>query len=168
MTERKKPLVGVLIFAGVFLYLGWEVVRQETGALHGGSASTTWPTTEGRVISSTVQTKHGTGGDPSRYFPVVEYEYTVNGESLRGDRISYDTQLMAQSSAAAIAKRYAAGREVTVFYDPDAPADSVIDPGASRTSWLGIAVGVVFVVVAGAMLIARLLPQAPTEGGTRT
>lgn len=36
MPRQKKPLIGVLLFVGVFLYLGWEVVRQETGSLRGG------------------------------------------------------------------------------------------------------------------------------------
>ncbi len=168
MSERKKPLIGVLLFAGVFLYLGWEVVRQETGALRGGDASTNWPTVDGRVISSTVRTKQGTSGDRARFYPVVVYEYAIEGEPFRSDRVSFDTQTMDHASAANIARQYEAGREITVFYNPDTPAESVLDPGASGNSWLGIAVGVVFVVVAGAMLIVRLLPQAPTESGTRT
>lgn len=160
MPARQKPLIGILLFAGVFLYLGWEVVRQETGALRGGRASKTWPTVEGRVISSTVQTKHGTGGDITRYYPVVEYEYSVEGKSLRSNRINFNTQPMDQTSAASIAKRYSAGRRVTVFYDPEDRANSVLEPGTPGASWLGIGVGIVFAVVAGAMLVTRLVRRS--------
>lgn len=156
MPAKKKPLIGVLLFAGVFLYLGWEVVRQETGALSGGGASMTWPTVEGRVISSTVQTKHGTGGDTTRYYPVVEYEYSVEGKSFRGNRITFGTQTMDHTSAAGIAKRYSVGRSVEVFYAPEDAADCVLEPGTSGVSWLGIGVGIVFVAVAGRMLVTRL------------
>lgn len=160
MPARKKPLFGVLLFAGVFLYLGWEVVRQETGALRSGSASRTWPTVEGRVISSGVQTRHGTSGDITRYYPVVEYEYSVEGRSFRGNRISFDTQTMDYTSAANIAKRYAVGRKVTVFYDPNDAGHSVLEAGTSGGSWLGIGIGIVFVVVAGAMLVTRLMRRS--------
>ena len=160
MPAKQKPLIGVLLFAGVFLYLGWEVVRQETGALRGGSASKIWPTVEGRVISSTVQTKHGTGGDITRYYPVVEYEYSVEGKSLRGNRITFDTQPMDHTSAASIANRYSVRRSVPVFYDPEDTANSVLEPGTSGTSWLGIGVGIVFAVVAGAMLVTRLVRRS--------
>lgn len=160
MPARQKPLIGILMFAGVFLYLGWEVVRQETDALRGGSASRTWPTVEGRVVSSTVQAKHGTGGDLTRYYPVVEYEYSVKGKLLRGNRIAFDTQPMDHTSAASIVKRYSAGRSVPVFYDPENTANSVLEPGTSRGSWLGIGVGIVFALVAGAMLVTRLVNRS--------
>jgi len=156
MPPQKKPLIGVLLFAGVFLYLGWQVVRQETGALRGGRASQNWPSVDGKIISSSIRTSSSSGAGRSRYYPVVEYEYSVDGKSLRGDRISFDTQPVSHQSATVITKRYSVGRVVPVFYDPEDASKCVLEPGTSRISWLGIGLGIVFALVAGRMLVTRL------------
>lgn len=158
--SQKKPLIGVLLFAGVFLYLGWEIVRQDIGFLQGGSASENWPTVDGQIISSSVESSYSSGGSgvgSSRYDPIVEYEYSVEGESFTGDRISFAQQSYSHNtSAEAITKRYSVGRTVPVSYDPEDAANSVLEPGVESGNWLGIGVGIIFAAVAGRMLFTRL------------
>ena len=156
MPLRKKPLIGVLLFGGVFVYLAFEVIRHETGNLRGGSASQNWPTVDGQIISSTIETKH-TSGDSTRYYTVVEFEYSVDGTSFQGDRVYFGMQPTThRSTAEDISRRYSVGRIVPVFYDPEDAQNSVLEPGTSSQSWMGIGVGILFVLFAGRMLFARL------------
>ena len=156
MALRKKPLIGVLLFGGVFVFLGFGVILHGTESLLGGSASQDWPTVDGQIISSTVETIH-TSGDSTRYYAVVEFEYSVDGTSFQGDRVYFGMQPTThRSTAEDISRRYSVGRIVPVFYDPEDAQNSVLEPGASNLSWMGIGVGILFVLFAGRLLFVRL------------
>ena len=155
--SQKKPLIGVLLFVGVFLYLGWEFVRQEIGFVRGGSASESWPTVDGQIISSTITSTYSTGGSSEKNTPVVEFEYSVEGKSFRGDRIRFATSTYADyKSAEVVTKRYSVGRTVPVFYDPEDVSNSVLEPGKSGSRWYLIGIGIVIAAFAGKMLVTRL------------
>ncbi len=113
-------------------------------------------TVDGQIISSTIETKH-TSGDSTRYYPVVEFEYSVDGTSFQGDRVYFGMQpTIHRSTAEDISRRYSVGRNVPVFYDPEDAQNSVLEPGTSSQSWMGIGVGILFVLFAGRLLFVRL------------
>ena len=154
---QKKPLIGILLIAGVFLYLGFELVRGEIGSLRGGSASQSWPTVDGQIISSSVESSYSSGSSSARHYPIVEYEYSVEGESFTGDRISFAQQSYSDyKSADVVTKRYSVGRTVPVFYDPEDASNSVLEPGKSGSRWYLIGIGIVIAAFAGKMLVTRL------------
>lgn len=155
--SQKKPLIGVLLFAGVFLYLGWEFVRMEIGFVRGGSASESWPAVDGQIITSTITSSYRSGSSREKHIPVVEFEYSVEGKSFRGDRIRFATSIYSDyKSAEVVTKRYSVGRTVPVFYDPEDASNSVLEPGKSGSRWYLIGIGIVIAAFAGKMLVTRL------------
>lgn len=108
-------------------------------------ASSSWPTTDGLVISTGVdETSSGTGTRRSRgYRPSVRYAYEVDGMRHEGDRISFaDEVSKTRSHATLVINRYPVNAAVTVAYDPDDPGTSVLEPGASPASFLVAGFGV--------------------------
>lgn len=97
-------------------------------------AAKRWPTTKGKVVTSNVEEYYDSHSDgPSSckmYRANVIYEYTVNGRTLRGDRV----RLGARSAASypGLAERevakYPVGMVVKVYYDPRRPSDSLLRP----------------------------------------
>ena len=132
-------------------FFGWRAVMRSL-------ASSGWPSTNGKIIDSRVEeekvrrTGSGTNKTPlnqKKYQPKIDYTYSVNDKSFMGTRISYSdhgylgksksvtvmgvtrysSNANAKASAQKIAKKYHKGKKVTVFYMPDNPGESVLEPG---------------------------------------
>lgn len=93
--------------------------------------SHSWPTTTAAVTGRDVQQRaRGTSDRRSySYNPVVEYEYTENGETYTGDRFAYpiDSYSFGSSEEAReLAEEYETGSLVTVHVDPNRPSRSVL------------------------------------------
>jgi hypothetical protein len=111
-----------LVGLGVFMY------RRSQQSNTYRQASQAWPTTMGRVLMSSVQSRH-TGRSRSTY-PVVVYQYEVNGNSFQSQTIKAGEQYLSirvAGQAQATAARYPVGATVTVYYNPANPAESALE-----------------------------------------
>lgn len=74
------------------------------------------------MISSTVQV-------PSRV-PLVLYTYCVGDTTFRGSRVEAEGRRLGRRSrdAESTVARYPAGASVVVYYDPDNPSESILEP----------------------------------------
>ena len=118
-----------------FAVLTWVITRDQFITRRHGRASQWWPYVEGRITkSSLLHYGYRTGWDT-----LVEFSYTVNGRACSGKTIAfrfYEKQTHQQ--AMALHEKYPPGRPVTVFYDPDHPEISVLEPGADGLSLAGL------------------------------
>ena len=63
----------------------------------------------------------------SAWMPKVQYLYQVDGTWHRGDRIAFESQLKTNPSAAERTRaEFVVGHRIAVYYDPRAPARSVL------------------------------------------
>lgn len=92
-----------------------------------------WPTTEGRIVSATIEPVPAppASRSPPMFVVSVRYEYTVGGRRLDGSRIAFRTPTPFANAAAAERDRarYPVGAAVTVHYDPAKPEESVLELG---------------------------------------
>lgn len=119
-------LIAVLVaagFIGVTLYY-WMIVPRRRRA-----AAAAWPTTDGVVRATAVQTRSQQRG-ANYHTPVVEYAYAVGGADYVGTRPSFLNLTWTDRSALEqeLARKYPSGRKIRVRYDPSAPQNSVLDP----------------------------------------
>src|SRR5262249_20224359 len=135
----------LLLFLSIFLFLPCigllgcclgGIVLDVSRNLVNGAASNTWPTAEGKVISSNVRTSKRqlprSGIDETVYQADVHYEYAVAGRRYSSSRVSFSGYGPGdRSHADNIVNRYPAGSPVTVFYSPDAPETSVLERGVT-------------------------------------
>lgn len=149
--------IGLLFFT-IGVTLGLFVGKPELDA---AKASESWVTTEGTVVESRVQ--QGNGGKRNRkssstYRPVIVFEYEVEGKNWTsnrpwfGSQIATDNRAMVQGFVDECPK----GKVVTVYYDPENPAEAVLQPGASISSYFMVAFGAVFAMVGGVMVFFAL------------
>ena len=152
-------------------FFGWRAVMRSL-------ASSGWPSTNGKIIDSRVEeekvrrTGSGTNKNPlnqKRYQPKIDYTYSVNDKSFKGTRISYSdhgylgksksvtvigvtrysSNANAKASAQKIAKKYHKGKKVTVFYMPDNPGESVLEPGFTYKVFAWPICGIVLLAIGG-------------------
>lgn len=98
-----------------------------------------WPHTPGTVLASRLESGKGVDGEVFR--ADVSYRYTVNGEEFVGSRTRFGDriQLSWRGAAMRVVRRYRVGTAVDVRYDPDDPADAVLEAGVNwyiLASWI--------------------------------
>jgi hypothetical protein len=123
---RRWVSVGILIFGVVIALWG---VRSVYFAL----ASKNWPTTEGTVVSQEYVTKQeDRGWRGTRSFYHVSYTYSVENVAYTSDNVRFGLQILSVFFSAVEEKHaahYPTGRKVTVYYHPQRPGVSVLEPG---------------------------------------
>lgn len=117
-------IVPVLVLGGVGFFL-YKRSQQSNAARQ---AAQSWLTTTGTVLMSSVQSRRS--GNSTSTFPVVVYQYEVNGKTHQGQTIKAGEQFMnvrILGQANATAARYPIGANVTVYYNPANPAESALE-----------------------------------------
>lgn len=115
------PLV-LLIGFGIFFYR-----RYQQGNAARASAQS-WPSTSGVVLSSSVQVRRS--HNSSSEYPVVVYQYEVDGKSYQGQRVKASDKFISvriMGEARATVARYPVGARVSVYYDPNNPSESALE-----------------------------------------
>jgi len=110
----------VLGFDAVIGYGVWQTYDAKTRFL----------STEGVIIASKVESTSTSDG--RSYSAEIEFEYDLNGQRYTGDRHSYFSfGTSSQTHSQEIVDRYPVGREVSVYYDPGEPSESVLEVDAA-------------------------------------
>jgi hypothetical protein len=88
-------------------------------------ASGKWPTGSATVTASTLERSPDS---KRRFRAAVQYRYRVGQQEYQSDRIFWGGNEGRQKPMASVVAAYPAGRKVRVFYNPQNPAEAVIDP----------------------------------------
>jgi hypothetical protein len=88
--------------------------------------------------------------DSVAYEPSIKYAYSVAGRTYEHDTFTSVASSVIRERAAAdvLVGRYPVGGQVTVFYNPSRPDDSVLVPGGSRGNWFFLVFGCALFVAA--------------------
>lgn len=144
-----------LLFAGIGLFLlirGFIDFRTS-------KESRDWPSVEGQVSTATIEMKveSGDNGTTRKYSPRVAYTYSISGQQYTSDQVVigarrwYTSQIKAETKL-----MYQSGQQVTVYYNPDKPAQAVLEAGATRGAWGTLAIGIVFAILGTVILIINV------------
>ncbi len=120
-------LLSLLAAAFVAFSVWWTTTQ--------ASRIATWPSTTGTVLSSRVDaqrsssTTSGSRSSSVSYVPFVERSYTVDDVEYTFDQVTPMENVSRGSRwANDLARKYSEGDEVEVFYNPDNPGESFIEP----------------------------------------
>ncbi len=128
----------LIVFAAVYKYI--EVAR-----------AARWPKAQGRVVVSTTEARAVKSGGPNvddtelRTFAKIEYEFAVGSRKYRGNRVSIGED-MGNFQVAETVRKYPRGLEVTVYYNPAKPSESVLERDMPPGIWKGIVIVVAVLV----------------------
>lgn len=138
-----------LLFTAIGIGVGWFVGKP---ILDEAKASESWPTVRGEVIESELERRRNNKGNTS-YGANVVYRYEVDDQELEGDNIWFGQFSSSdRSEMQKLVKQYPVGEIVDVYYMPDDPGESVLQPGAFTSSYIVLGIGSVFAVVGLLML----------------
>ena len=140
--------------------MGMLILALVISSLREAAAMKRWPLAKGRVLSSKVEeyrTDAGTGsygGSRARmtlYRPVVVYEYEVDGERFKGDRLAQSPGMNkgVPTLAEKTVQRYPAGSAVDVRYNGKRPNESVLEPRVPAGWILAFLIALALLALAG-------------------
>ena len=134
--------------------------------------ASTWSTASGRIVTSeTKSERHSSAGEATtvKTMPLVEYEFSVGGQTWRGNRISIGEDTGGANTEATL-QRYPIGAVVSVYYDPGNPKKSVLERDIPKgfakgllaiLAFLAVVAGVIYwLATAAPALLAKHLPNA--------
>ena len=128
-----------------------------------GSNSVNWPQVEGRIVASSIDERQRVrqGRTLRRYKPIVAYEYEVNGQYHKSNRIAHGVTKRSESrqEVETLLADYPMGAEVPIYYSPSNPRSSVLKPGLPNSNgyWVASAITGVMSLLGAWMLVRAFL-----------
>jgi hypothetical protein len=137
----------VVLLAGLWLTLK---------PLRIGFASRNWPDVVGKIIESgKVSAGTDDGGEPLFNARVI-YRYAVGGCEYQGSMIRTLPSVFGTEYVQQVPELYPVGSEVIVFYDPSDPQTSILEPGVSTGTQVGMLIYVAVCVMLAAKIVVYL------------
>lgn len=136
----------------IFVFVGCGLIWFGLRSRKMARASRNWPAAPGQIISSHVgsyRSRDSKGFTKTTYQAEVEYEYSVDGQILHGNRVQFGLAGGSNGAALqAIVNRYPAGASVSVFYNPDKPAHCTLEQTAAGSVVVLFIIGAAFLTIA--------------------
>lgn len=156
--------IGLIVFFMIFLMVGIAFVSFGVSLLQQGIASQSWYPTDGKIITSNIETHeethhsdHGTTHSTT-YGANIVYQYTVNGINYSSNKVSLgDYSSSDANHAQQIVNRYPVGESVTVYYNPENPSDAVLERGTTEFPYIIIIFGLMPIIVGTVVLYFMLI-----------
>lgn len=161
-NKKGVAVIAMILFA-VTAVIGLVLINVSRQVAAKAEAIRSWPTTSGTItVAKTVTKTTGTGTERRTYLaPYVEYKYSVGGEEYTGSRISIGPEevrsvgidikgaevKVVDSEGKKAIKKYSVGKEIPVYYNPDNPKDTVLEPYAPSGSNVLLIAGIAFGIV---------------------
>lgn len=112
------------------------------------SKAKNWQSTTGTILMSMLEARRGNKGHYVNY-PVVVYHYRVGGASYESRKVSPGME-WGGTGAGKVVERYPTGSQVTVYYNPENPAEALLERKApSAMIWLWVVLVIVNVFLCG-------------------
>jgi len=125
------PAVSVAL-GGVFAFKSLSTLRQSRACAH-------WPAVPGWVVRAQVKRTLADDGEARFSDFSVLYTYRVNDRDYRGTRLHAGEPATLGRVTEETVEKYRTGANVTVYYNPDNPAEAVLEPKSFRRVLPGFA-----------------------------
>jgi len=139
-------MIGYIIAAGIsaviLIKFGSDILKTQK--------SRSWPTASGTILDSSMEAHHNRDEDgdiKTTYGASIQYKYLVDGQEFQGNRRTFtNVRTSSVRNTEKILERYPLGSSVDVFYDPDDPSSSVLEPGVGAGTYILLAVAIGFFI----------------------
>lgn len=133
-----------ITFFSLFIVLGVALIYFGLNRLMLVRQSQNWAKTSGQIISARVGFVSSKG---IVYFPDIVYRYTIAGIAYEGKQVSFGFREGDKTSTQEKVAQYPVGSRVDVFYNPESPNESCLEPGGRTLGFsLPILAGIIVAI----------------------
>lgn len=129
LVQKLKEAPHQALFSLIFLAAGMGGLCLLIYSVFVGHQSSAWPTTASRILRSEMAWSQTSSSSKSNPYALIRYSYSVNGREYENDRISFDNVSKSREVTELLVAQYPAGTEASVYYQPNSPENSVLQPG---------------------------------------
>lgn len=155
MVRKRKTGRNILLYLSVFIFVFASVFvgTWMTRSFKENEVRNRWGTVHGKIISSQVKTSLSRPSKKTKrgslYFPAITYAYSINGRDFLGESYSFlQWSTSNRAEVEAIVARFTPGSAGSVFYNPQNPSESVLNPIVpEKQVYLGIAGLVGYIII---------------------
>jgi hypothetical protein len=118
-------ILPIFIIGGI----GYLLYKRNQQSMSERQSAQNWASTTGTIMMSSVQTSHSATGGSSVY-PVIVYQYEVNGKTYQSQSVHAGDKYLKVNIAGQAQKtvdKYPIGKQVTVYYNPNDPAECALE-----------------------------------------
>lgn len=149
-----------LILGVIFIILGLVFLIINNANRKKTQKALSWPVARGTVthieIKEHTSVDDEDGATSTTYEPVVEYTYQVMGQPYTSRRIAYGASQFDKNTAHQKMVQYPQGKVVEVRYNPDKPAESVLETVVAGGKAFQI-VGLIFLLIGVVCVLVGLV-----------
>ncbi len=139
------------LFSSLFAFVGVIIFIFGVYDYKNAQASKDWPFVEGKIVSSAVYKSYS--NKKYMYEAKISFTYYLNNTPHTGNKVSFNDYKASYSSRAEdVVSRYPQGSVVRVYYNPQNPNESVLEPGLGFGSFFIVIVGVIFAFIGTTLL----------------
>ena len=155
MAKKNKlmhriKIIGInLMISGTIFILGYIALTSGLNKIDQAKASTQWPTVEGTIVQSEMlmpNAENEKKKDPLAHATVIIYRYQVDGKWMMGNRVSWNTNHTKEIAQKRM-HTYPLNKTVRVYYNPDNPNLSILEPEYDKDLLLLPSFGGVCIVI---------------------
>lgn len=151
------------IFPFLFIIIAFILIISGFKQLKLAVSSLTWPSTTGKVISSSTLTRKIGTRHSTRHKADIIYSYQINDNKFIGEIINWGYGYSKQiEKSEAIVNKYPEGKTVEVYYNPNDPKNAVLEPGLTVNSYKNVLGGIVFMLIAILIIFRKKKPILTT------
>ena len=133
----------------IFLFVGLGLIISGIRDVVHGQRSKSWPQILGEIRSSEYEMKVSESYDDVTvsHYARVSYKYVVNGIEYQSNTVFIgDGDTSSDYLSKQRVKKYTPGSNVQVYYDPESPENSVLEPGIHLEIFPSLGCGFIFLV----------------------
>ena len=153
MSDEAKRILTIISFVAALLIGGLVAAGLGYTNLAYNTVVKSWPTTQGTITKSSARSdiekmsgRKAKGRMQERSRVSVDYEYSVDGKTYQGNRISpHEFETMSVVAADELVSRYPQGKSQTVYYSESDPSQAFWDPTNDWTT--------IFLCIAGTVAL---------------
>jgi hypothetical protein len=135
------------LIIGLFILTGIVTTAWGIRIILRGRKTLAWPGTDGVIEKSAAV------AEADDLLPDIRYYYTVNNQTLHATLTFPGGTTPTRELSDSYAKKYPEGRKVTVYYNPQRPQHSTLEPGPANGDWLISFIGVTMIGLGCLMFI---------------
>lgn len=135
MLNPYSIILGLFVLSGLLTSLwGAHIIVRARRTLQ-------WPSVEGRIEESLVRNSH------NDLFPHIRYRYRVNNSTFEKELTFPGDVTPSEEFAQYYVDKFPAGTSIKVYYDPEKPDSSTLEPGLAQGDWLVFAIGLGMLII---------------------
>ncbi len=143
-----KERLGMVLFFGIFFLIGFVLFYFTYSWITNGLESNNWQSVEGAIISSQFISGRTSENKPF-YSAEILYEYYIDNVKYLSNSITSGGQSSSNNPnyAQKIVRKYSEGDKINVYYNPQNPEQSVLEPGFHWSDAWPALIGLLFALI---------------------